>query len=84
MGPLRLKRLCKDQASHRVALGTSGQLYFEEEKKEITRTPKLGFGVRNGQKMVKNYQMPKYCMRSSYFTNYYPDFIDFMTRQLDA
>ena len=54
MGPLRLKRLQKDQASHGIALENPHAYILKKKNWPKTGPPNLGFGVQNGPKMVKN------------------------------
>ena len=54
VGRLRLKRLQKDQASHGIALDTPHAYILKKKNWPKTGPPNLGFGVRNGPKMVKN------------------------------
>ena len=54
MGPLRLKRLQKDQASHGIALDTPHAYILKKKKLAKNGTPKFGFWVRNGPKMAEN------------------------------
>ena len=54
VGPFRLKRSQKDRASHGIALDTPHAYILKKKNWPKTGPPNLGFGVRNGPKMVKN------------------------------
>ena len=54
VGPLRLKRLQKDRASHGIALDTPHAYILKKKNWPKTGPPNLGFRVRNGPKMVKS------------------------------
>ena len=54
VGPLHLKRMQKNQASHGIALDTPHAYILKKKNWPKTGPPNLGFWVRNGPKMVKN------------------------------
>ena len=54
VGPFRLKRSQKDRASHGIALDTPHAYILKKKNWPKTGPPNLGFGVRNGPKMVRN------------------------------
>ena len=82
MGPSRLKRLHKDQASHGIALDTQ-HTYILKKKIDQERDRQIwDLGSRIARKWSKMIQMPIICMKSSYWTNYYPHFIDFIIPRL--